>query len=295
MHPKLDQSSAAPIVGMFGKVPGCAEFVRHNMAGASGRKILEWLGPIWEQARSRPTYFSLHNGGPTVTYGHCQSSSDRLGRVAPLVQFVEAQSGSPPELLKLIRPYAGVQLERPEVRQRWACYLQYAWKVQGTRLGEYEQQRLRRLTTKEFLDEFEPGMCASTRDYAFATLWQASSRVIGCSETPFRLELPAHSKHIQSFWHYFFHQLLDLSPVSTKLLWWHDEGRSLTLQTGVTAPAHRLWRLKTSGEEARLRVSSTLPPAWRNLLNCQQSSAQAFADSMIRVFFNTKERVLVHG
>jgi len=292
IQPKLDQSTLAPTVGIFGKVPGCAEFIRYNMAGESGRRILQWLGPIWDQAREMPVFFSLHDGGPTVTYGRCQPSLDRLGRVAPLVQFVEAQSGCPAELLRLLKPHAGIRLERPEVRQRWARYTQCAWAMRLIKLGAQEQRRLRTLTTSELLNELETTVCLSVRDYAFATLWQACLRAIGSSATPFRLELPVHSDRTHSFWQYFLHHLLDLSPMSTKLLWWHDKGRSLVLQTGVRAPEHRLWRLKTAGEEARIRVSTTLPPTWKTLLDRRQNSAQTLADSMLEIFDrNERERL----
>lgn len=292
IYPKVDEDTIIPTVGLFGKVPGCAEFIRHNMSGEGGRKIFQWLGTIWDQGRERPIFFSLHSGGSTVVYGHCQASLDKLGRVAPLVQFVEAQSGCPFGLLRLLKPYIGIEYERPEIRARWACYTRSAWMMRLNRFDADERTQLGSLTIRELIEEIKMPMCKSMRDYAFATLWQASARAVGHSAIPFRLELPVHSDRTRSFWLYFLHHLLDLSPISTKLIWWHEEGENLVLQSGVRAPQRHIWRLTTSGDEARVRVSKLLPSSWRCLLDREHESVQQLADCMIEAFKKTRERVV---
>jgi type VI secretion system protein ImpM len=98
---------AAPLVGLFGKLPSHPDFVRMNAGSPLARVLDTWMqeglsamrtqmGNDWEAAfdRATPIFFAFRSKDPSeVLVGICRPGRDRSGRRYPFLVFAHVQLG----------------------------------------------------------------------------------------------------------------------------------------------------------------------------------------------------------
>ncbi len=274
--------------GFFGKLPSHPEFVRHNLASDAGRDVMQWVSEVWRRCGTYTSLeFVVHRPPRAhMIYGACRTSRDSYGRRAPFLHYVvlknPGECGVSPFLLShWLNNSMPDSTDERTIATFWGDRVHHELSLREGYLSRQMEDVLEEVSCGELFSTIFPVDDAGQRRYAFATLWQASRRLLSQRNVGFALELPAPNNRCHIFWHYYLKSLLDRGEQTSTLIWWHDLRSPITVQREMLPADGRLWKLTTTGEEARIRVGERLPEPWRASLNRPRVSLQDFAKNLL--------------
>lgn len=287
-------------VGVVGKLPGWADFVRLGTRGAPFEQLLQWLvdGAELAAAARRETYAELSEGSVqafiyrasgALLCGALAPSCDSAGRRVPVAAAVEVDVDEAlarhPELLPIV--FEDVWAETGELigelqRAARGDVGEGSWTLQlppaSTQAEETYQAWTQEIAVVDFLElVFGDDAERAARVFAFVEEAAAPYRAVEAPETPLSLRLPlgASGGAAVCFWLDLVRRLARWRRTVPSFFWSHDGSSGvLMLHLGVPPESAlaELWQPSGACDD----VCDLVPrgaPAWQN----DRSSAWASA------------------
>ncbi|RYZ39715.1 MAG: type VI secretion system-associated protein TagF [Myxococcaceae bacterium] len=303
-------------IGLLGKTPRHAEFVRHNTASPLAQQLHRWLeeGMARVQRARAELPATPHRfvftapGHPTALVGVVTASADSVGRGFPLAVFTELPTAELADRYALLpEAYesflrAGTELVQDAPRLGIPELLERAAHLHLPRPGDFKlAERLRASVLAEHscAELFQP-VCADAppegRYYALHTFLtacegerhreQALAQVV--------LDCPLDGRLGPVAWLELASRLLRWPSTSPGFLWSEGERPRLLLCLGAPTAAlllyvaqpdlasAQLWPLKTQRTAALASAKRALSPAQREVLDASTSSIEQLLRAVAR-------------
>jgi type VI secretion system protein ImpM len=298
----------APHIGLLGKAPRHAEFVRHNAASPLARYLFRWMeegtGRLHGARSALPTaaasFVFTAPGESSVLVGVLAPSTDSLGRAFPLAVFQEvpavtvvARYALLPEMFQpflrasaeLLREAAS--LDVPQLQERAA-------KLPAARPGDLRvAERLREalLSEKrcaELLQHVNGDLPPEGRYYALHTFLTACTgerhREQGLASVTLDCPFPSHMGPVA--WLELASRLLRWSSLPPTFFWSDGEQPRLLLCLGAAPPtlllhlaqpartSTQLWPLRTERPAAMAQAKQAMSPTQRRVIDSPSSTLE---------------------
>ncbi|MFY0524004.1 type VI secretion system-associated protein TagF [Archangium gephyra] len=306
----------APHIGLLGKTPRHAEFIRHNASSSLARYLLRWLeegtGRLHGARSALPTssasFVFTVPGESSVLVGVLAPSTDSLGRAFPLTVFQEVPASSVVDRYALLpesfQPFLRASmellseapsLEVPRLQERAA-------KLPSVRPGDIRvAERLREalLSEKrcaELLQYVSGEQPAEGRYYALHTFLTACAgerhREQGLASVMLDCPFPSHLG--PTAWLELATRLLRWSSLPPTFFWSEGEQPRLLLCLGAAPPtlllhlaqpartANHLWPLRTERPAAMAQAKQALSPSQRQVIDSSHSTLEQLLSALAR-------------
>lgn len=306
----------APHIGLLGKAPRHAEFVRHNAASPLARYLLRWLeestgrlhGARCALATAPASFVFTAPGEDSVLVGVLAPSTDSLGRAFPLAVFQEVPAASVVEryalLPEIFQPFfrASVELLReaaslevPRLQERIA-------RLPTVRPGDLRvAERLREalLSEKrctELLQHVNGDRPPEGRYYALHTFLTACTgerhRERNLASVMLDCPFPSHMGPVA--WLELATRLLRWSSLPPTFFWSDGEQPRLVLCLGSAPPTlllhlaqpartgTHLWPLRTERPAALAQAKQALTLSQRQVIDAPTSTLEQLLRALAR-------------
>lgn len=306
----------APPIGMLGKAPRHAEFIRHNAASSLVRYLFRWMeestGRLHGARSALPTaparFVFTAPGESSVLVGVLAPSSDSVGRAFPLALFQELPTsevaGRYALLPEAFQPFLGaseellreaVSLDLPQLQERAA-------KLPTTRPGDLRvAERLREalLSEKrctELLQHIIGDRPAEGRYYALHTFLTACAgerhREQGMAGVTLDCPYPSHMGPVT--WLELSARLLRWSAQPPSFFWSDGQQSRLLLCLGAAPPTLLLhlaqptrtgtnvWPLRTDKPAAIAQAKQALSASQRQVIDSSHSTLEQLLRALAR-------------
>lgn len=309
----------APHIGLLGKAPRHAEFVRHNAASPLARYLLRWLeegtGLLHGARSALPTapasFVFTAPGEGSVLVGVLGPSTDSLGRAFPLAVFQEVPAETVVARYALLpeafQPFfqASVELLREAASLDVPRLQERAAKLPSVRPGDLRvaerlrEELLSERRCAELLQHVSGDRPPESRYYALHTFLTACAgerhREQGLANIMLDCPFPSHMGPVA--WLELASRLLRWSSVPPAFVWSDGEQPRLLLCLGAAPPTlllylaqpartgPQLWPLRTERPAAMAQAKQALTPAHHRVIDASTSTL----DQLLRVLA-TKER-----
>jgi len=296
-----------PTIGVYGKVPAQADFVRGNVGEMSRLGLDRWFQDAHEVVHSEhhrlpaePTHFALAPAGGRVALGVLVPSQDSVGRVFPIVIFALVDGHAVPG------GFATVPLAYARFFNGAAAALEGAQAATAADLTARAQALGDALTPERNIDpvavlgaeRMAPlglalGGLPHGAAYALRTLQSACDRAkaapAGSPTGVITVDAPAPTDAIRLFWLEIIRRRLGWHDAQPTFLWTNQSARLLvglgplsnTLLSFLANPRHksgRLWPLRTDVDAALDTALAALTADQRKVL---ESPAATLADVLV--------------
>lgn len=303
-------------IGLLGKTPRQAEFVRLNSAGPLAQQLHRWLEEGMERVQrarvqlpaATHRFVFTSPGLQTALVGVLAASADSVGRGFPLVVFTEVSAAGLAERYALLpeayEPFlrAGTELLRAAPRLSVPELLEQAARLPSPRAGDFKlAERLRHSVLSEHAcaDLLKP-VCADMppegRYYALHTFLTACAgernREQGHAQVV--LDCPLDGRLGPVAWLEMSSLLLRWPSMPPGFLWSEGEQPRLLLCLGAPTSAvflyvaqperasSQLWPLRTGRSAALTSAKQALTAAQRQVLDSSTSSIEQLLRAVAR-------------
>ncbi len=252
-------------VGVVGKLPGWADFVRLGARGEAFEQLLRWLvsGVELAAASPRSEFARLSEGsarafvygasGGRLLCGALAPSCDSVGRCVPVAAAVELEAdaalGRHPELLPIVLEEAWAktdeivaelqQVSRAEASERWTLPLELSL----ASAGETYESWTREIAVGDFLElVFGEDAARAPAVLAFVADAAAPYRGVEAPETALSLRLPLGESGGAAvcFWLDFLRRLTRWRRTVPSFFWSHDGSSGVLMLHMGRAPESAL-------------------------------------------------------
>ncbi|ATB37708.1 hypothetical protein CYFUS_003133 [Cystobacter fuscus] len=306
----------SPHIGLLGKTPRHAEFVRHNASSTLARYLLRWLeegtsrlhGARSALPSSSVSFVFTAPGEGSVLVGLLAPSTDSLGRAFPLSVFQELPASEvadryallPESFQPFLRASAALLDEAPSLDV--ALLKERAERLPSVRPGDVRvAERLRQALLSEqhcaeLLQHVGAQQPSEGRYYALHTFLTACAgerhREQDLANVMLDCPFPSHLGPVA--WLELATRLLRWSSMPPTFFWSEGEQPRLLLCLGAAPPTlllhlaqptrtgTQLWPLRTERPAAMAHAKQALSPAQRQIIDSSTSTLEQLLQALTR-------------